>query len=147
MNNLSKLVQMKLDVINYHADTITTNEVGPDGSMVTEVTNQKELVAYSRDACYTSHNSLQWIKKQIADAFVEYDQAVADNNARDELRLDKYISMLQNQLDNREERHDADKTVYFIITNGEEWTPTSKRSAPKPTLTAKKMDALRKRVA
>ena len=58
-NTLSKLAKMKLDVIKYHADTITTNKDNE------EITNLKDLVSIARDACYTSHNSIQYTKSNI----------------------------------------------------------------------------------
>lgn len=135
-NTISTLAQMKLDVIKYHAVTITTDL---DGN---EITNLKDLVSMANDACYTSHNSVMYVKKSIADALADYDIACENKNARDTERLERYLAILQERYAAQDERHQADVDVYSILTNGEQW----QRAKPKASgskMPKKDLSALR----
>ena len=115
MTNVSKLAQLKLDVINYHA----TDKPSADGPVV----NDRFLIGLGRDACYTSHNSMTYKKKQIADSLAEYDGHVEDNNIYQKERTERWIATLYPELDELEARHNADLEVLAALTGGEEWIP------------------------
>ena len=139
-NTLSELAKMKLDVIKYHADTITTDLNGE------EITNLKDLVSMARDACYTSNNSVGFAKTQISDALAEYDQAVEDKNQRQVESSSRYLEILQSRLGTQLERHQADVAVYANLTGGEVWTPTKVGRRTK-IITKSNLEELRKVVA
>ena len=140
-NTLSKLAKMKLDVINYHAETITTDLDNK------EITNRKDLVSMARDACYTSNNSIGYVKTSIADALAEYDEAIEENNKRQEESSERYLEMLYCRLETQQERHQADIDVYAHLTGGEVWTPTTKSASSKKSISKSKLAELRKKVA
>ena len=140
-NTLSTLAKMKLDVINYHAESITTNLNGD------EITNLKDLVSMARDACYTSHNSVQYAKGNIADALAEYDQALEDKNQRQIESSERYLAILQSRMQSQSERHQADIDVYAHLTGGEVWTPTKKGTSSKKSISKSNIAELRKVVA
>ena len=140
-NTLSTLAKMKLDVINYHAESITTNLNGE------EITNIKDLVSMARDACYTSHNSVQYAKSNIADALAEYDEALEDKNQRQIESSERYLAILQSRMQSQSERHQADIDVYAQLTGGEVWTPEKKSASSKKTISKSNLAELRKVVA
>tara|TARA_R100001082_G_scaffold106810_1_gene80039 strand:+ start:77 stop:505 length:429 start_codon:yes stop_codon:yes gene_type:complete len=140
-NTLSTLAKMKLDVIKYHADTITTNLNGE------EITNLKDLVSMARDACYTSNNSVGFVKTSISDTLAEYDQAVEDKNDRQIESSKRYLAILQSRLVSHQERHQADVDVYANLTGGEVWKPTKKGSTSAKTISKGNLEELRKVVA
>ena len=129
-NNTSKLIELKLAVIQYHNDE-----------------NMDYLMkGIARDACYTSYNSLVYKKKQMADTIADFETAVVENK---DTRADAIARRLDNmnvELENLIERHDADKAVYEIITDGEEWSPQTK-SRNVPAALAQKVAAMKKAVA
>lgn len=127
--NASKLIELKLAVIQYH-----------DGEHMDYL-----QVGIARDACYTSLNSLQYKKKLMADAISDYETAVAEGRDAPQMRILNMIEQMEVELEELEERHQADKAVYHIITDGEEWEPTPKRRAP--AMKSDKIAALKKRVA
>ena len=137
---LSQLAKLKLEVINYHNHDMSN----PDSKTGGNVVNEQFLVSLARDACYTSHNSLQFKQKQVADSVAEYDQAMEENNVYAAERTGRWIDRLAPELDELEVRHKADLEVYCCITNGDIWEP-KQRTVTK----AKKRDfsALKKRVA
>ena len=139
MTNVSKLAQLKLEVINYHA----TDKPSADGPII----NDKFLISLAGDACYTSHNSLSYKKKQIADARAEYDRHVAEENIYSAEKTERWIDLLEPELDELQTRHDADIEVFAILTHGEVWQ--YKPKAPKATKSFKPRDftSLDKRVA
>lgn len=139
-NSISKLVQMKLDVIKYHAVTITTNT---DGN---EITNLKDLVSMANDACYTSDNSIRYVKKSIADALADYDIACENKNQRDIERLERYLAVLQARYEAQAERHAADVSVFEQLTHGEVWERKQAASS-KSKMPSKNLTALRKMAA
>ena len=137
---LSQLAKLKLEVINYHNHDISNPDAKTGGTAV----NDKFLVGLARDACYTSHNSLNFKRKQIADALGDYDTAVEAKNISDIERTQRWIDRLCPELDELQTRHDADLEVYKHITCGETWLPNSRSTAaPK----ARNFNDLRKRVA
>ena len=139
-NTLSTLAKMKLDVINYHAETITTDLDNK------EITNKKDLVSMARDACYTSNNSIGYVKTSIADALAEYDEALEDKNKRQIESSERYLEILQSRMQTQEERHQADLDVYAHLTGGEVWTPTKKGTSSKKSISKNQLAELRKKV-
>ena len=138
MTNVSKLAQLKLDVINYHA----TDKPSADGPVI----NDRFLIGLGRDACYTSHNSLTFKKKQIADSLAEYDLAVEEKNTYSMERTERWINTLYPELEELEARHSADLEVFAALTGGEVWTP-NKRQAPSKAAKPANFSKLRERVA
>ena len=137
MTKISKLAQLKLEVINYH----TTDKPSADGPII----NDKFLIGLGRDACYTSNNSLTFKKKQLADSLAEYDTAVAEANGYAMERTERWISTLMPELDELQTRHDADCEVFAVLTHGEVWQ--AKRTASTKTAKIANFSNLRKRVA
>jgi len=138
------LADMKLAVIKYH----THSNDNPDNKVGGRVINEKFLIGLGRDACYTSNNSLNFKRKQIADAFADYDQATSDENAYDMNRAANWLATLDPELDELQARHDADKEVYHNLTGGETWMPSAPKSTHKVTnLNAAKINAMRNKVA
>lgn len=111
--NASKLIELKLAVIQWHTgDNFDYLQLG-----------------IARDACYTSYNSLSFKKKQIADTIADFESAVAENRDTLAERLCARVEGMEVELEELVERHEADKAVYHIISDGKEWTPnTAKRS-------------------
>lgn len=127
--NASSLIALKMAVIEYHSGE------GMDYL-------QKGI---ARDACYTSLNSLQYKKKQMADAITDYETAILEGRDTPQMRILALIERMEVELEHLEERHEADKAVFHIVTDGEEWTAQPKKRAP--ALKASKLDALKARVA
>ena len=96
------LTDMKLAVIKYH----THSNDNPDNKVGGRVINEKFLIGLGRDACYTSNNSLNFKRKQIADAFADYDQATSDENAYDMNRAANWLATLDPELDELQARRD-----------------------------------------
>ena len=141
---LSKLAQLKLDVIKYHLhDDESTHRQDIDGTVEQAQINERFLIGLARDACYTSHNSITFKKKQIADSLAEYDTATEEKNIYDQERIGRWISRLTPELDELTLRHDADLEVFSKLTGGEAWQPKSQPTASKVVDFSK----LRKRVA
>lgn len=127
--NASTLIELKLAVIHYHnGDQMDYLQTG-----------------IARDACYTSFNSLQYKKKQMADAISDYETAVIEGRDAPQMRILSMIERMEVELEELEERHEADRAVYTIISDGEEWTSQPKRRTP--ALKSDKLAALKKRVA
>ena len=123
------LADMKLAVIKYH----THSNDNPDNKVGGRV---------------TSNNSLNFKRKQIADAFADYDQATSDENAYDMNRAANWLATLDPELDELQARHNADKEVYHNLTGGETWMPSAPKNTPKVTnLNAAKINAMRNKVA
>jgi len=138
------LADMKLAVIKYH----THSNDNPDNKVGGRVINEKFLIGLGRDACFTSNNSLNFKRKQIADAFADYDQATKDENAYDMNRSANWLAILEPELDELQVRHDADKEVYHNLTGGETWMPSAPKNTPKVTnINLAQMNKLRERVA
>jgi hypothetical protein len=122
-NNVSNLAKLKLEVIKYH-----TNQ---DGESNTSMVNQYFLQSLARDACYTSNNSLQFKKKQIADSTADYDSEIEKGNNIGAERVEQKVERLYLELDELQIRHDADCQVYTLITGGQAWMSSSSKQAPK----------------
>jgi len=137
MTKISKLAQLKLEVINYH----TTDKPSADGPII----NDKFLIGLGRDACYTSNNSLTFKKKQLADSLAEYDIAVEEANGYAMERTERWIGTLMPELDELQTRHDADCEVFAVLTHGEVWQ--AKRTASTKTAKIANFSNLRARVA
>ena len=60
------LVELKLAVLNHFQ---ATQDVAP---------NEQFVAGIARDECYTSHNSLVYKKKQMADKLADYETAVEE---------------------------------------------------------------------
>lgn len=109
------LIAAKTAIINYHK--------GDQNAYTRE--------AIARDACFTSHNSMQWKALQMAEALGEIrkwrednpDAEVIDVAISKKKRL--YDSMEQEHAE-LEERHKADREVHKAIV-GKEWKPQGKR--------------------
>ena len=126
----SQLIEMKLNVIKYHNDE-----------------NMDYLMkGIARDACYTSYNSLQYKRKQMSDTIVEFEEAAVANNEGKAHSLAKRLDNMQIELDHLIERHDADLSVYEIITDGEQWT-NERKTRNVPAALTKKIAAMKKAVA
>lgn len=129
-NNTSKLIELKLAVIKYH------NEDNMDYLMK----------GIARDACYTSYNSLQYKRKQMADTIADFETAVVENKDTKADAIARRLDSMNIELEHLIERHDADRAVYEIIADGEEWSPQTK-SRSVPAALAKKVAAMKKAVA
>ena len=138
MTKVSKLAQLKLEVINYH----TTDKPSADGPII----NDKFLIGLGRDACSTSNNSLNCKKKQMADTLYAYEIAAdaKKNNAQE--RTERWINTLLPELEELQTRHDADCEVFAALTGGEVWTP-NKRPAPNKAAKPANFSKLRNMVA
>jgi hypothetical protein len=116
MTTNKELVDLKLAVIKYHD------------------TNSYLETSIARDACFTSFNSLQWKKTgqgQMLDTTAEIKELLPQRgqeitDVKLERLLDRYEQM-EIELSVLEERHNADKAVYLVIT-GDEWTAKPKRT-------------------
>jgi hypothetical protein len=129
--NASELIKLKLAVIQYHNDE-----------------NMDYLQrGIARDACYTSFNSLGFKRKQMADTIAEFETAMIEQ--RDTLadRLVKRIEGMERELEHLVERHEADKAVYELICDGQQWHPEPKRRAPITKDMAARINELKARVA
>ena len=100
----------------------------------------------SRDACYTSYNSLQYKKKQMADAMTDYETNELEGRDAPQLKLFNMIERMEVELTHLEERHIADLWVYQEVNEGEIWEYNKPKSSA-PKLKSSKFAALKKRVA
>jgi hypothetical protein len=140
-NNVSNLAKLKLEVIKYH-----TNQ---NGESNTSMVNQYFLHSLARDACYTSNNSLQFKKKQIADSTADYDSEIEKGNNIGAERVEQKVERLYLELDELQIRHDADCQVYTLITGGQAWmsnTSSSKQAPKKESAIMKKARQLKAEV-
>ena len=128
-NSTTTLIDLKLAVINFH-----------DGEKMAYL---KKNIA--RDACYTSYNSLTYKKKMLADAVTDFETYVLEGKDIAAERACEKAERMEIEYDQLVERHEADKAVYLIITDGEEWSVTVK---PRNTGNlSSKLKAMQKRVA
>jgi hypothetical protein len=126
------LVDLKLSVVNFHADL-----------------NEQARIGIARDACYTSNNSLEYKQGQIDFATAELKVLRDQYNGSEVVdvrmtRKAEYLSSLMFELSCAEERHEADKAVYKVIS-GDEWKAspkTGKKTAPVKTFSMADIDAL-----
>lgn len=127
------LVELKLAVLNHFQ---STQDVEP---------NEQFVAGIARDECYTSHNSLVYKKKQMADRLSDYETAVEEGK---DIKADAIARLLDNmevELALLEERHEADLSVYEQVT-GTQWEPMPKKRRP-AKLSDDRMAALKARVA
>jgi hypothetical protein len=109
----TNLVDLKLAVIKFHNANVYTE------------TN------IARDACFTSHNSLDFKAKQMADVAAEIKDLMPERGSevadvRIEKLLTRYDSM-EMELYDLSIRHEADLEVYRQIT-GETWSARPRRT-------------------
>ena len=129
--NASKLIELKLAVIQYHTgDNMDYLQRG-----------------IARDACYTSFNSLTYKRKQMADTIADFESAVVENRDTIADRLASRVENMEIELNELIERHEADKAVYEIIADGEEWTMEPKKRAIITKDKAKRIAELKAKVA
>ena len=129
-NNTSKLIELKLAVIQYH-----------NGDNMDYL-----MKGIARDACYTSYNSLQYKRKQMADTIADFESAVVENKDTKADAIARRLDSMNVELEQMIERHDADLAVYEIINDGEQWEPQRKTRSV-PAALAKKVAAMKKAVA
>ena len=129
--NASKLIELKLAVIQYHTgDNMDYLQRG-----------------IARDACYTSFNSLTYKRKQMADTIADFETAVVENRDTIADRLASRVENMEIELNELIERHEADKAVYEIIADGEEWLMEPKKRAIITKDKAKRIAELKAKVA
>lgn len=116
MTKQTSLVDLKLAIIKYHN------------------ANEYLEVAIARDACFTSHNALMWKSTgtgQMLDLTAEIKELLPQRGQEiTDVKLERLLSryeQMEAELTILQERHDADKAVYFLIT-GEQWTAKPKRT-------------------
>ena len=127
----STLIELKLAVIQYHTgDNMDYLQRG-----------------IARDACYTSLNSLAYKRKQMADTIADFETAVVEGRDTIAERLATRAENMEVELNELIERHEADKAVYEIIADGEEWTPEPKKRAVITKDHAKRIAELKAKVA
>jgi hypothetical protein len=124
----SSIINQKLEHINYFRE---------DGI------HDALYISIARDACYTANNSIGFKKKQLSDALADYDRFVSEKDDNAAERVDRFIGRMYQELEILEERLEIEKSVYFIITDGEEW----KATPPKSKGPRADIDALRKKLA
>ena len=126
----SQLIELKLAVIQFH-----------NGDNMDYL-----MKGIARDACYTSYNSLQYKRKQMADTIADFETAVVENRDTKADAIARRLDNMNVELEHLIERHDADKAVFEIITDGEQWEP-QKKSRNVPAALTKKIAAMKKAVA
>ena len=128
---LSKLAQMKLEIIKYHTHYKESSKIeNVDGTLEAYELNDKFLIGLARDACYTAHNSLTFKKQQIADTIADLEYNQSEGRQRQAERNNEFIkSRLMPELDELKCRYAADCEVYKELTGGETYFPPK----PKPS--------------
>ena len=127
------LVELKLAVLNYWQ---STQDVVP---------NEQFIESIARDECYTSHNSLNYKKRQLADKLADYETAKEEGRDTARSAIQRLIDAIEIELDLLHERHEADLSVFEQVT-GRQWEPMAKKRAP-AKLSDDRMKALRAKVA
>jgi len=127
------LVELKLAVLNYYQ---ATQDVVP---------NEQFVAGIARDECYTSHNSLMYKKRQLADKLADYETAVQEGKTIKADAITRLIDNMEVELTLLDERHEADLSVYEQVT-GTQWEPMAKKRAP-AKLSDDRMAALKAKVA
>lgn len=111
------LTDLKLAVVNFHKGD--TNEY---------LRNQ-----IARDACYTSHNSINWKLQSMSDVKADLASLMEGEGAEVvDVKIAKKVEIYQGmqlELDELQERHKADREVHKIIT-GEDWKNRPKSTRP-----------------
>lgn len=130
---LSKLAQMKLEIIKYHTHYKESSKIeNVDGTLDAYDLNDKFIIGLARDACYTAHNSLQFKRQQISDTIAELEVNQSEGRVYQAERNDEFIkSRLMPEFDELKCRYEADCEVYKHITGGETYMPPKPRAANK----------------
>jgi hypothetical protein len=111
------LVLAKVAIINFHKGDV----------------NEYLRMSIARDACYTSFNSIEWKSSQMSDIKNEVAQWRRENPDAEVIdvkigaKLALY-NMMEDELIELQDRHNADCEVYTIITQGEVWQRKPKRT-------------------
>jgi hypothetical protein len=109
----TNLVDLKLAVIKFHNANVYTE------------TN------IARDACFTSHNSLDFKAKQMADVAAEIKGLMPERGSEvADVRIEKLLTSydsMEMELYDLSIRHEADLEVYRQIT-GETWSARPRRT-------------------
>lgn len=105
---------------------------------------QKQI---ARDECYSSNNSMEFKRRQLADRIAEFASAVDEGNDYRASRAADLIDSMEAELEALQARFDADLQVYAAFHDGEEWVPQSKKPRQQATLSSDKKAQLAKRVA
>ena len=127
------LVELKLAVLNYWQGT---QDVKP---------NEQFIEGIARDECYTSHNSLNYKKRQLADKLAEYETAKEEGRDTSRYAIQRLIDAIEVELDLLHERHEADLSVFEQVT-GRQWEPAPKKRRPEQR-SNDRMAALKAKVA
>jgi len=139
------LVERKLAVLDWFQGT---QDVIP---------NEQFIESIAKDECYTSHNSLNYKKRMLADRLAQYESiahgeamtlAQQVNSSITPIQLDrlqKVIDSIEEELALLETRHEADLSVYEQVT-GKAWEPAPKRTAP-AKMSDERLAALKAKVA
>ena len=111
--SLTNLIEMKLEVIRHHGGEH----------------NEYLRKSLAGDACYSSHNSMEYKSKQMAEKRAELASLrPAEGSEVIDIKLAKGIDVYNRMSDEMlelQERFDADKDVYESFT-GEVWKPWKK---------------------
>ena len=108
----SDIIAQKLEHINYFRD---------------EELHDALFIGIARDACYTANNSLNFKQKQLAQVLEEYDRNMKNGNDNAAERSEQFAGRIFAEVSTLEERLHIEKSVSFMITDGEEWPPNAKR--------------------
>jgi hypothetical protein len=116
MTKKTSLIDLKLAVIKFHNG------------------NDYFETSLARDACFTSHNSLNYKKTgvgQMADVAAEIKGLLPERGTEiADVKLERLITKyeaMEQELNALQERHDADKAVFKAIT-GDDWKAAPKRT-------------------
>ena len=111
--SLTNLIDMKLAVIKHHAGEH----------------NEYLRKSLAGDACYSSHNSLEYKSKQMSEKRAELASLrPAEGSEVIDIKLAKGVDVYNRMSDEMlelQERFDADKAVYYTFTS-EQWKPWKK---------------------
>lgn len=114
------LFNLKMEVVNIH-----------QGDEL-----QYVRMTVARDACFTSHNAMNWKSNQMGDLQTEIAGLIPEEgseivNVNLERKVDLYGKM-EKELNALVLRHEADLAVYEAITE-EKWRPTAPGTVKKKT--------------
>jgi hypothetical protein len=111
------LTDLKLAVVNFHKGDA----------------NEYLRGQIARDACYTSSNSINWKLQQMSDVKADLASLMPAEGAEVvDVNITKKVEIYQSmklELDELQDRHNADLEVYKIIT-GDVWTSRPKSTRP-----------------
>ena len=111
------LTDLKLAVVNFHKGDA----------------NEYLRGQIARDACYTSNNSINWKLQQMSDVKADLASLMPEEGAEVvDINITKKVEIygsMKLELDELQDRHNADLEVYKIIT-GDVWTSRPKSTRP-----------------